>query len=408
MDDFNGNPIHQAAKRGDVDAVAAMLDQNPDAVMERGWMGMLPLHYAAQGGSVECVRLLLDRGAEVNALCEGNRTNAAFDARNREVLDVLVEHGARLDLVSSKERVPLDYAIQACRADVVSRLIELGVDVNFAYGGEEIVHKTVLQWTMWRGENLWPQERTEGLRILRILLEAGADPNQQNDHGETAIFTAAASDLLEFVELLLAYGADPCIRNYWKQSCFDLDPILPEILALIEPHRSRLVPVDKSVDALEALLRRLLAIGLFQEHELQPCTDNEIARLERDHGVVLPLSYKKFLRMMGRGAGKFLVSDRWQAFMPDVLEELGTRYVERDDTDLTPSAPLPEHLFIFAVRDGCYAVGFIANGSSEEPEIYHLDEEGRLTKIGDTFWEWLQAIVEYYEFYYGPKLFRRR
>ena len=53
-------------------------------------MGKLPLHYAAQGGSVECVRLLLDRDVEINALCEGNRTNAAFDALNREVLNAPV------------------------------------------------------------------------------------------------------------------------------------------------------------------------------------------------------------------------------------------------------------------------------------------------------------------------------
>ena len=36
MGNFNGNPIHQAAKRGGVDVVAALLDQDPGAVMEWG------------------------------------------------------------------------------------------------------------------------------------------------------------------------------------------------------------------------------------------------------------------------------------------------------------------------------------------------------------------------------------
>lgn len=36
MGNFNGNAIHQAAKRGDVDGVSALLDQNPGAVMEWG------------------------------------------------------------------------------------------------------------------------------------------------------------------------------------------------------------------------------------------------------------------------------------------------------------------------------------------------------------------------------------
>ena len=53
---------------------------------------------------------------------------------------------------------------------------------------------------------------------IRILLDAGADPNARQTGGYTAIFSAAAANRRDLVELLVAHGADPAILNDFGQS----------------------------------------------------------------------------------------------------------------------------------------------------------------------------------------------
>jgi len=48
------------------------------------------------------------------------------------------------------------------------------------------------------------------LDVVKLLLEHGADPNVQDDEGETPLHHAAAwRDNVDIVRLLLEHGADP-------------------------------------------------------------------------------------------------------------------------------------------------------------------------------------------------------
>lgn len=55
-------------------------------------------------------------------------------------------------------------------------------------------------------------------QTIRILLDAGAAPNARQTGGYTAIFSAAAANRRDLVELLVAHGADPAILNDFGQS----------------------------------------------------------------------------------------------------------------------------------------------------------------------------------------------
>jgi ankyrin repeat protein len=54
--------LHIAAGRGDLQAVALLLDAGMDANL-RGDLGNTPLHYASRGAHEAVARLLIDRGA---------------------------------------------------------------------------------------------------------------------------------------------------------------------------------------------------------------------------------------------------------------------------------------------------------------------------------------------------------
>ena len=66
-------PLHDAAKRGDLDEVKALIKSgvDPDS---RNREGATPLHWAAFKGHVDVARYLLSRGASVNAVSKKGST----------------------------------------------------------------------------------------------------------------------------------------------------------------------------------------------------------------------------------------------------------------------------------------------------------------------------------------------
>ena len=57
--------------------------------------------------------------------------------------------------------------------------------------------------------------------IAKILIDAGADLNIQNNDGSTALITAAFFCRLEIVKILLDKGADKTIKNNYNQTAYD-------------------------------------------------------------------------------------------------------------------------------------------------------------------------------------------
>src|ERR1019366_6355876 len=95
---------------------------------------------------------------------------------------------------------------------------------------------------------------------------------------------------------------------------------------------------------------------------------------------------------MGKGAGEFMVSDRWR-FRFDDLCELARRgeYAEYCD--------LPDEYFVFAERDGYTWVFFVADGTSEHPPVYLFDdgEQRSYKQIARSVWEFVESLVIDYE-----------
>ena len=59
------------------------------------------------------------------------------------------------------------------------------------------------------------------IEIVKLLLNSGADIDKQNNNGDTALIYAAYRNNLEIVEILLDYGADEFILDYENKSFYD-------------------------------------------------------------------------------------------------------------------------------------------------------------------------------------------
>ena len=135
---------------------------------------------------------------------------------------LLLNHGADPDTTFTSEHGPLSCLYAACglngNVEITRLLLEAGADPN---DGESLYHATEqpdlegLKLLLAHGarvtgsnaiKHILDWESPEG---LRLLLEAGGDPNETNPQGDTALHWAVRRNRSpEIVEMLLNHGAD--------------------------------------------------------------------------------------------------------------------------------------------------------------------------------------------------------
>jgi uncharacterized protein len=170
---------------------------------------------SALRGETSVVNALLDRGATINATDEDRRQALHYAAKNEQhdgtVVRLLLEHGAD-PLALSKEGVtPVMEAASGMGGGTVINAVAM-----IAYAKEVNQRDT-------DGNTALLIASTEANTIVvRALLRAGANPNLANSKGELPITAAARNGLSDRVQLLLAFGADPSLRQSNMPSATEL------------------------------------------------------------------------------------------------------------------------------------------------------------------------------------------
>ena len=169
-------PLMRAADAGRVDEVRRLLQNGAD-VNEKmdGLGGLNALMLASRRGHLEVIKVLLKAGADPNS-SGGNHPMGFFSpltfAINREnknklaTIGTLIAGGARLNPPASFHESALDTAINENNIGLVRALVKRGSDVNW----ESKFGTTPLATAVTTGERR--------VNIVRLLLNAGADPNK--------------------------------------------------------------------------------------------------------------------------------------------------------------------------------------------------------------------------------------
>jgi ankyrin repeat protein len=423
-------PLHCAAGSGHVDCVRLLIERGADVNAYSQLSSATALFEAIEGENrddspgepLACAQLLLENGADPNIKSSNRSETAIFHVRSLDALLLLAKYGADLDVISDENNYPFEYhAYYAGDPALLDFWLERGVDVNHNPGfTQPVLNGVVSHLVNYEGQedkihqiqklldygadpNLGEHifgnsplhiAASKGRAdIARILLDGGADPNSQNHEKETPLHKAVQEGQVALVKLLIERGADVNIKDVEKLTPWSLAQDSPELRSILEPF-ARDVPETRPTP--DELIKRLFAIPSFGREVMRPCSEDEIARLEQEFDVILPESYKKFLRLMGRGAGGFLETDHWDAFYPYLLE-IGQDYEYADYC-----YDLPERYFVFASRLGGIFLFFIADGTeTEDPPVYAFGDnyDGTFKKIHDSFWGFFEEMVVYYEVY---------
>ncbi len=208
--------ILDAAEKGRADELGRLLDVHPDLIDARGgdFWGRTALHMAAWRNRQACVRLLLERGADVRIRDYGDNAYAlhfAAEAADFEIVKMLVEAGA--DVVGEGDDHQLGVlgwatCFRRVREDVAAYLLRHGAKINLwsaiALDRADDVRSMVardpslLSARMSRNEHhrtpLHHAAATNRPKIVRLLLDLGADPNASDTTGATPLTTASQED----------------------------------------------------------------------------------------------------------------------------------------------------------------------------------------------------------------------
>jgi ankyrin repeat protein len=203
-----GMPLHLACWIPDPVVIARLLAQGAD-VAALCAKGMLPLHLAlrrwghaeteAEGQRAFAVaRLLVAAGADVDALSappasSTEATRPVHEAPHEAALSWLLQQGADIDGRSGRGRTVLH---RACTdplhsAELVPWCLEHGADPNAVDD---------------RGAA--PLPALDDVSLVDAMLAAGAEVDQRDRAGRTALYHAVEHPDLARVQLLLAAGAD--------------------------------------------------------------------------------------------------------------------------------------------------------------------------------------------------------
>jgi serine/threonine protein kinase len=128
-----GVSLYSVAEKGDVEAVKILLAFGADVNVKDQNNGRTPMSYAAGNGHSDVVKLLLQAGAEVDLPDEDGRTPMSYAAKNghSHLVTSLLQTGAKVDAKDLRQRTPISHAAWNGHSDVVKLLLQAGAEVNF-------------------------------------------------------------------------------------------------------------------------------------------------------------------------------------------------------------------------------------------------------------------------------------
>lgn len=208
----------ETAAKGDLPRVKGLLDLGT-SVNARDRMGKTALIRAARGRHADVVKVLLDKGADIDAKWPTESLPGmaygwppliwAANAGCIDVVNVLLKRGADVNARSLDMTTPVMAAAWNGHTKVVKLLLDKGADPN-----DGLRHGMPANWVWACGERC--------AETVRLLLDRGGDVNTKTRSGEPVLIWAISIGNAGIVKALLDNGADANTRSRYGRTALQI------------------------------------------------------------------------------------------------------------------------------------------------------------------------------------------
>ena len=178
------------AKRGNIAKVKTAVDADKSLANLKRDDGVPLIAFAATNGHSDIVAYLLDMGA----IDLGNSLHWAVEQEHLDVIKLLLNRKADVNLKGSLQQTPLHYTTQNQNPNIAELLIAAGADVSATdYYGRTPLH------------------RCKSQAVAKVLIATGANVNAKDYNGYTPLHWAGTPrEIVDkaTIEYLLSHGAD--------------------------------------------------------------------------------------------------------------------------------------------------------------------------------------------------------
>jgi ankyrin repeat protein len=277
----NQTALMWAAAEHHPDVVAILIQAKADLVA-RTKSGFTALHFAAREGDLESAGLLLAAGVDINVKSQAATPPAPADGDQAAPLA-----GRRAASASASDgATPLLVATLRAQVPLALSLLERGADPDIADAGLTPLHWAAATWENGTANPVYGFEepmagipdRAAKLRLVKSLLAHGANPNARMTRpkpafaggftdapGATPFLLASSVDDIEMMRILLDAGADPKLMTGTNTTA------IMAAAALNHPVGESAVTEKQAIEAVRFLLDLGLSAGgvtTFNENAL--------------------------------------------------------------------------------------------------------------------------------------------
>ena len=237
-----------AAAGGHADVVRVLAESGAD-IDSRTSRGFTALMFAAQVGDVDTAQVLLEAGADLEGRALDGSTPLLVASRSMDALAGIdwriipspsghqdtalffIHQGADVSATDKRGRTALHAAVETRRPILAKELIDAGagVDGQFRTPPPPLRGDYISRNSFKGASPFWLAARDANLPMMRILLEAGADPFLPNAYNVTPLMIASGLGendarrpqdhlVVDTVRLLLELGSDVTVTNRYGQT----------------------------------------------------------------------------------------------------------------------------------------------------------------------------------------------